>query len=202
MDRTRPAGVAARLAVALALALGSLAAPAVVLGGDPCFHDESRPALGSGTGTTVKLDTCAFFPAIARVVVGTTVTFLNGSELPHLVTGANLGWGSHTTNLAPGASIRYRFDEPGVFPFSCMLHPGMTGAIVVGDGAGPAAGGPVASSGGPPSGAAAGPLAGVGAVVGAGGLIALAALAAFVGLVGSRDRARRAVVEVMPAEAS
>ena len=28
------------------------------------------------------------------------------------------------------------FDEPGVYPWACWYHPGMTGAIVVGDGTG------------------------------------------------------------------
>jgi hypothetical protein len=28
------------------------------------------------------------------------------------------------------------FDETGVYPFACNYHPGMTGAIVVGDGKG------------------------------------------------------------------
>ena len=32
--------------------------------------------------------------------------------------------------------MRYRFDEDGVYPYSCLIHPGMVGAIVVGDGVG------------------------------------------------------------------
>jgi len=35
--------------------------------------------------------------------------------------------------LQPGASISYTFDEAGVHPYACALHPGMSGAIVVGD---------------------------------------------------------------------
>ena len=33
------------------------------------------------------------------------------------------------------------FDEAGTYPFACSYHPGMTGAIVVGDGKGVAGGG-------------------------------------------------------------
>ena len=32
------------------------------------------------------------------------------------------------------------FDEAGTYPFACSYHPGMTGAIVVGDGKGAAGG--------------------------------------------------------------
>ena len=32
--------------------------------------------------------------------------------------------------------MRYRFDQDGVYPYSCLIHPGMVGAIVVGDGVG------------------------------------------------------------------
>ena len=32
--------------------------------------------------------------------------------------------------------MSYRFDQDGVYPYSCLLHPGMVGAIVVGDGVG------------------------------------------------------------------
>jgi len=32
--------------------------------------------------------------------------------------------------------VSYRFDTDGVYPYACWLHPGMVGAIVVGDGVG------------------------------------------------------------------
>jgi hypothetical protein len=40
-----------------------------------------------------------------------------------------------------GKSVTFRFDEEGVYPFFCCLHPGMAGAVVVGDGAGTGAAG-------------------------------------------------------------
>ena len=42
-----------------------------------------------------------------------------------------------------GEKVSYTFSEEGVFPYVCILHPGMIGAIVVGDGIGPATKGSV-----------------------------------------------------------
>jgi hypothetical protein len=36
-------------------------------------------------------------------------------------------------DLLEGDSIAATFDAPGVYPFACYLHPGMVGAVVVGD---------------------------------------------------------------------
>jgi plastocyanin len=68
------------------------------------------------------------------VTPGTEVTFVNRDQVPHAVTGAR--WGDATT-MATGESVTHRFDEAGIRPFQCYLHPGMVGAIVV-DGDSPA----------------------------------------------------------------
>jgi hypothetical protein len=41
----------------------------------------------------------------------------------------------------------YRFDERGIYPYACALHPGMSGAIVVGDPADAVAAGTTGDSG-------------------------------------------------------
>jgi hypothetical protein len=38
--------------------------------------------------------------------------------------------------MEQGDRFSVSFDEEGVYPFACTYHPGMTGAIVVGDGIG------------------------------------------------------------------
>jgi plastocyanin len=111
---------------------GATAVPAAA--GDPCFHSPSRPPVTDDAATQVGIADCSFHPTIARVDVGAEVLFVNGSIQPHEVVGANLTWGAHDKLLQPGDSIGWSFDEPGVYPYSCMIHPGMTGAIVVGDG--------------------------------------------------------------------
>lgn len=130
------------LAALLAAVAGS--GPAAVSAGDPCFHDMSRPPVTDDAATTVAIGDCSFHPTIDRVAAGTEVTFANRSGQAHEVVGANLTWGAHGKLLEPGDEIGWTFDEPGVYPYTCMIHPGMTGAIVVGDAA--AAGSTVGSA--------------------------------------------------------
>ncbi|HEV8489383.1 MAG TPA: plastocyanin/azurin family copper-binding protein [Candidatus Limnocylindrales bacterium] len=114
--------------------LGSalIAAPAAVAG-DPCFHSTSnRPATTTGATTSVAIGDCVFAPTVTVVPVGATVTWRNTSFQGHEVVGSNLEWGAHDKVLQPGDSIGWTFDKAGVFAYSCMLHPGMTGTIVVG----------------------------------------------------------------------
>lgn len=108
--------------------------PAVVRAGGGCH----QPGLDGSTytegpATVVRMDVCSFAPTIARVPLGTEMRFLNTSNSAHIVLGRNGTWGSET--LEPGAEFSERFTTEGTYPFSCPLHPGMVGAIVVGDGA-------------------------------------------------------------------
>ena len=120
------------LSVPALLALGSVSAPAVSAG-NPCFHGFEMPAASVGGGTEIKLMPCAFDPTITQVAEGSEVTFVNGPDFTHLITGANQAWGSPDVEVQPGASISYTFGAAGIYPYACALHPGMSGAIVVGD---------------------------------------------------------------------
>jgi plastocyanin len=120
------------LAVPLMFAVGLVVAPRVSAG-DPCYHGFQMPALTVSTDTQIKVAPCAFAPTVAHVPVGSTVTFYNGPDFVHLITGANQAWGSRDTELQPGATVSYRFDKAGVFPYACALHRGMSGTIIVGD---------------------------------------------------------------------
>ena len=124
----------ALLAIGGLLGLAFALTPAAVVAGDPCYHGYTIPPTTSAATTTVNLEPCAFVPTAARVEPGATVTFANVSEMPHLVTGANASWGDRDAEIAPGASRSVTFDRAGIYPFSCALHRGMTGVIVVGDG--------------------------------------------------------------------
>ena len=75
-----------------------------------------------------------FLPGVLTVDPGTTVRFTNNDELAHVVVGT--GWGSRE-DVAPGAAVAHRFEQPGTYAYSCYLHPGMNGAIVVGESAAP-----------------------------------------------------------------
>ena len=111
----------------------SLALAPGVAAGDPCYHGYVIPAPTSAETSDVKLEPCAFLPTAARVAPGTTVTFTNVSQESHLITGSNASWGDRDAELAAGATRTVRFDQPGIYAYSCALHRGMTGVIVVGE---------------------------------------------------------------------
>ena len=98
-------------------------------GGGGC----GRPVTDAmGTGVDIR-DFC-FSPTILRVSTGEIVTFTNVDPVPHSVLGANATWGDYAGFKK--RSVTYRFSEPGVYPYVCTYHPGMVGAVVVGDGVG------------------------------------------------------------------
>jgi plastocyanin len=101
--------------------------------GDPCYHGFAMPKDTTGADVRVTLLPCAFAPTVTSAKVGATVTFFNGSDFTHLITGANQSWGSRDTEIAPGETVSYAFDKAGVYPYACALHRGMSGVIVVGD---------------------------------------------------------------------
>jgi plastocyanin len=109
------------------------AAAGPALAGDPCYHSTDRPATSSGATVAITVQDCVFSPTVTSVPVGATVTWTNRSFQAHEIVGSNLTWGAHEKLLEPeGGSIGWTFDKPGVYAYTCMLHPGMSGAIVVG----------------------------------------------------------------------
>jgi copper binding plastocyanin/azurin family protein len=73
---------------------------------------------------------------VLYVEPGTDVTWTNRDAMTHVVVGVGDSWGDPGISLMQGDTVRYRFDQDGVYPYSCLIHPGMVGAIVVGDGVG------------------------------------------------------------------
>ena len=158
----------------LALAAAALfVVPIVALAGDPCFHEfDNRPAPSTGATSQIALGDCVFTPTVTQVAVGTTVTWRNASSQDHEVVGANLTWGAHDKLLAPGDTIGWTFERAGLYGYSCMIHPGMTGIVVVGEVSAAQAQAPVAAtvSAETDSGASGPSAAVVGLAAGAGGL--------------------------------
>lgn len=125
--------------VAAGLLLIPVAAAPFALAGNPCYHEFVVPDVTAAAATEIQLQPCAFEPTISVVQAGETVTFRNSTADTHLVTGANAEWGDRDIQVGAHQSIAYTFDEPGVYPYACTIHPGMSGAIVVGDGGEPLA---------------------------------------------------------------
>jgi len=85
----------------------------------------------SGDGTTVELAMNCMNPRVLRAAEGTAVTFINRDQVVHNLFGD--GWG---VEELPFEKTYTREFVKGTHVFSCTLHPGMVGAIVVGDGIG------------------------------------------------------------------
>ena len=111
------------------LLVAALAAPATQAGGGCHGNDGSAYTEGDGN-TVIRMDVCSFSPTINRVPIGATVRFLNTSNVEPAVAGRAGTWGSAI--LPVGTEFSETFDAAGTYPFSCPLHPGMVGAIVVG----------------------------------------------------------------------
>jgi plastocyanin len=114
------------------LVISAIAAPASVQAGGGCHGDgNGGSAYMEADGTTViRMDVCSFAPTVSRVPVRTTVRFLNTSTIDHAVVGRLATWGSDV--LSPGKEFSQTFDGAGTYPYTCPLHAGMVGAIVVG----------------------------------------------------------------------
>lgn len=125
------------LAAVAALAIGLTPVPAAAGGG--CHSPDPT----EGSGQTVRLSQNCMSPTVLNAEEG-EVTFLNDDPVLHNVTGSGM-----FEDLPPGESYARRFTS-GTYPFSCTLHPGMNGVLVVGDGGGvaekPAAVTPIAAS--------------------------------------------------------
>jgi plastocyanin len=123
-----------RRALSLAITVGAIVligAPASAGGG--CHSTDDRITQGRGfKGPSVPMETCAFTPTILYVEPGQKIIWVNQDPVPHTVTGALLSWGSESA-IQRGETVSYRFDEAGVYPYYCIFHPGMAGAVVVGE---------------------------------------------------------------------
>jgi plastocyanin len=96
--------------------------------GEPEAEPATTYAVAKG-GVTVSMRDFSFAPATVTIGVGDSVTWVNDGEEPHTATADN---GSFDTGeLAPGGSGSQTLSSAGSFAYSCTLHPGMVGTVVV-----------------------------------------------------------------------
>ena len=107
---------------------GMFGAPASAGGGGCHRVAETGPI--EAAGTSVELVDFCMSPSVLRVEPGDTVTFTNRDPAVHNVIGSGL----YVDRIEPDASVSFRFDDAGTYAYACTLHPGMVGAIAVGDG--------------------------------------------------------------------
>jgi plastocyanin len=111
-----------------------LGVPSAALAGGGCHGGVTQNDATGQKATTVRMIDACFTATVTTVDPGTNVTFVNADfGLIHNVNGNE--WG-HFEDMAKGDAFTVSFDGAGIYPFACQYHPGMTGAIVVGDGKG------------------------------------------------------------------
>jgi plastocyanin len=71
----------------------------------------------------------AFQPMVIFVGVGETVEWTNTGNADHTVDSDTEIFESG--HIKPRQTYRYTFDEPGIFPYHCDIHPHMRGMVVV-----------------------------------------------------------------------
>ena len=83
----------------------------------------------AATEPAVQIVYRAYQPGELAVLAGQTVTWRNSGLGPHTVT-ADAGQFDSGT-LQTGASFSYTFSTPGVYAYSCTIHPTMHGRVTV-----------------------------------------------------------------------
>ncbi len=83
---------------------------------------------------TVKIDNFTFDPPVLTVKAGTTVTWVNGDDIPHTVVATGHAFKSRA--LDTDDRFSFTFATPGAYDYFCSLHPHMQAKIVVEPGAG------------------------------------------------------------------
>ena len=91
----------------------------------------SRWALSPGAPATseVKIDNFSFGPADVSVPVGTTVTWTNNDDVPHVVASDDKLFKSKA--LDTDDHFSFTFNKPGTYVYYCSIHPKMTAKVVV-----------------------------------------------------------------------
>lgn len=90
-------------------------------------RDVSHPAQAQTMQVAIK--NFSFEPADLTVAPGTTVTWTNQDPVGHTSTSDTNIWSSPVLNQ--GQTYSYTFNQPGTFPYYCIIHTYMKGTIVV-----------------------------------------------------------------------
>lgn len=97
-------------------------------------HGTSMPGCEGGSS--------CFDPNPIDVTVGTSIIWTNDDEAAHTVTSGNPADGPNglfdSGLITSGASFEYGFYQKGAFEYFCLVHPWMTGKVVVSEGEGKA----------------------------------------------------------------
>jgi plastocyanin len=93
---------------------------------EPCSEPSDKPA----SSATIKIDNFSFGPATITIPAGSTVTWTNNDDVPHVVTSDD-GKMFKSKALDTDDRFSFTFTKPGTYNYYCSIHPKMTAKIVV-----------------------------------------------------------------------
>jgi plastocyanin len=122
----------------LCIVVGAMTAvlgmPVAALAGGGCHGGATQADESGQREATIRIVDACFTASVTKVDPGTPVTFVSTDQgLTHNVIGSE--WGQFE-DMTKGDAFTATFADPGIYPFACSYHPGMIGAIVVGNGTG------------------------------------------------------------------
>jgi plastocyanin len=85
-------------------------------------------ATRAAEAAAVHIDNFVFEPAELTVKVGTTVTWTNRDDIPHVVVSAGK---FRSKTMDTDDTFSFTFTAAGEYKYFCALHPHMTGTIKV-----------------------------------------------------------------------
>ena len=87
------------------------------------------PGENPAGGASVKIDNFSFGPADVKIPVGTTVTWTNNDDVPHVVASDDKLFKSKA--LDTDDHFSFTFTKPGTYMYYCSIHPKMTAKVLV-----------------------------------------------------------------------
>ncbi|MCC5948288.1 MAG: cupredoxin domain-containing protein [Nitriliruptoraceae bacterium] len=92
---------------------------------DPEAGGEDDPVAQDGLGVLVEDN--RFAPESIVAQVGDTIEWEHTGSNPHTVTGEDFDSGS----MSSGDTFEFTFDEPGTYTYTCEIHGGMDGEVII-----------------------------------------------------------------------
>jgi len=114
----------------LIYAMGAILATALAFGA------ATRPSLAGGasdkpaSAAEVKIDNFSFGPATVTIPTGTTITWTNHDDVPHVVTSDDNKM-FKSKALDTDDRFSFTFTKSGTYNYYCAIHPKMVAKIVV-----------------------------------------------------------------------
>jgi plastocyanin len=112
------------------LGLAAIAATAVAFTAGTKTIRAENTSNNPASSAAIKIDNFSFGPAAITVPVGSTVTWTNNDDVPHVVSSDDNKL-FKSKALDTDDHFSFTFTKPGTYNYYCAIHPKMVAKIVV-----------------------------------------------------------------------